>query len=906
EPENAPGIAHLLARMVGRGTQARPAERMTADLRAIGALSGVEASPEGTAYRLVFGPDKLKRALAVQADMLKNPALPASEIAREASQLIEEMSDLDAMGLAIRRAGRLAYGDSRFGRAFSVGETAGQITRDQLVEYYRTAYRPENLIIVVAGDVATFNTLVEIQQLYGDFAKPVQPPAQAQKSQAQKSQAQKTQTAQAPPASKPPASKPQVPLQAADKPSPQTGAQTPEAQTTGAQAPVEPQTPRLRYAAERGDTSQSVVTLGFRSPGPISKERAAVEVLAAVAGQGRASRLYRSLVAGQAVANHITADYLSVSDEGLLVMQARTAASLIDKAEAELFKEINRLRRELLSEAEIARARAILEKKYVDETSTNTGRAMWLARAEAARGGFRAALDYRKTISQVSAEDVQRAAARLFDLANTTVHEYEPLNAPARTFDAERFAATVLVWAPEFGRPVEAKEVRPPEPQSDLPIVGQGTERSAEQQAMLESVQPLPVKDFSTLNGPRAFVREDHSQPTVAVAILFQGGRITEDDSNGGITELMLRTMLHGTPRRPSAQVMQELEQLGASIEVVSEPDFFGLIVSALSRNADRALKIMHDIIEEPAFRDEDIERARSVQIGLIRQARDLRAVRARELFFEALYPTHPYAIPLHGREEAVAKVTGDQLREWHARAVKRHLPLAVIVGDTEGSALVSGQLAEGFRRRDVEQTLKLRIPQPAPASQRAEPGRERRTSICVGFAGPKADSSTPLAFELIEAAMNGPTGRLMAELLNKQNVASRVRLESEALLTAGAIYASVSTAPENEQKARAAVLSEMERLAREGLSGEEIEGARSLLATMKLASLQSQTDHALEYARAVIYGREAGSVDTYGERLSKLTADEIKRIAAAHFKPASASTGIVRGSTASRGSGQE
>ncbi|HWP42051.1 MAG TPA: pitrilysin family protein, partial [Blastocatellia bacterium] len=463
-------------------------------------------------------------------------------------------------------------------------------------------------------------------------------------------------------------------------------------------------------------------------------------------------------------------------------------------------------------------------------------------------------------------------------------------------FDAERFAATVIAWAPEFDKPVDAKQVRPPEPQSQLPVLEQGAERSPEQQAMLESVQPLAVRDFSTLNGPRAFVREDHSSPNVTVAILFQGGRVAEDDSNGGITELMLRAMLYGTPRRSSARVAQDLEQLGAEIEVVSEPDFFGLMVSTLSRNADRALKIAHDIIEDPAFRDEDIERARAVQIGLIREARDLRSVRARELLFQALYPAHPYAIPLHGREEVVSRLTGDQLREWHARTVKRQLPLAVIVGDTSGSALVSGQLAEGFRRRELDETLKLKVAQAAASAQKVEQDRNRGTVLCVGFAGPKAENSSPAAFELIEAAMNGPGGRLSAELVDKQKLARAARLEIEPLLTGGAIYAYVVCAPENEQRARAALLSELERFARTGLSAEEIETARALATTMRVASLQSQTARALEYARAVYHGRDAASVDQFAEQLSKITPEEIKRIASSHFKPASASTGVLRG----------
>ena len=245
----------------------------------------------------------------------------------------------------------------------------------------------------------------------------------------------------------------------------------------------------------------------------------------------------------------------------------------------------------------------------------------------------------------------------------------------------------------------------------------------------MESIQPLPVKDFSTLNGPQAYVREDHSQPKVTVTLFFQGGRLVEDDSTGGITELMLRSMLYGTVRRTPDQIAQELDQLGAEVEIVVEPDFFGFVLSVLSRNADRALKILHDVTEDPAFRDDDIQRARLAQIAEIRSERDSSLARAKVLLDQAMWPGHSYSLPSHGREEVITKITSDQLKEWHARAVKRQLPLAVIVGDTNGSALVSSQLAEGFRRRDLDKTLQVKVPQPK-VGEKAE-SRRREADDC-------------------------------------------------------------------------------------------------------------------------------------------------------------------------------
>jgi zinc protease len=413
---------------------------------------------------------------------------------------------------------------------------------------------------------------------------------------------------------------------------------------------------------------------------------------------------------------------------------------------------------------------------------------------------------------------------------------------------------------------------------------------------MLESVQPLPIRDFSTLNGPKAFVREDHSKQTVTVAILFQGGRLIEDAATSGTTEMMLRSILYGTPRRTFTQVTQELEQLGAEVRIVVEPDFFGFMLSALSRNADRALKLLRDMIEEPAFREDDVGRARLGQIASIRDTRDSSFARSRELLLQALFAGHPYSLPPHGREEVVAALTSEKLAEWYARAVRRQLPLAIIVGDTDGSALVSSHIAEGFKRRDVDAAIQVRTPRLGTAVEKTEPRRREQTTVAVGTAAPKAESGDLTAVQLFESAMNGEGGRLLRELRDKQTLIWTATLSGEAMFVAGVIAAYTAISPENEQRARAALLAEFERLARGGLTADEMASARALAATSRIALLQSQPQHALQYARAIFYRQQAADVDNFGEQVSKVTAEDIKRVASACFKAAAACAGVVRG----------
>ena len=919
------GASQLLQRMILKGTTQRPGDRAVADLRALGASIEPGTWSGVAGYSVVAASDKVKAALTIQADMLQNPSLDAELIRQEISLMIGETksaapprevspsfssselttgtlianADDQAFMRSTSRDDPAPYSMSRLvGLAFSAGAPANMdalhsMTRERLVEYYRRIYRPDNMIISIAGDLSTFNTLVDIQQLYGGFGLNT---AQAADQNLQVAEAAKAKPRHS---SAQPRAHSSVTLPDKQQQPAKPDAANPDKSLTEKPGPSAEQD-RLRYTSDRGDISQSVVSVGFHVPGADAKDRTAIEVLTALAGLGRASRLSRSLIDGQMVANRIETSYLGVAKAGLLAAQMWMAKDSregfsIDKAESALFKELDRLRREVPAEGEMARAKTLLEKRFVDVIGNYRDRALVLALAEADGPGFRAALDYRTRVRAVTASDVQRAAAKYLTLANTSIYEYEPLSSASRTFDADTFSVTVKAWSPGFAGPVESGTVVPADPNSS-PVLPQGTDRSPDRQAMLESVQALPIRDFSTLNGPKAFVREDHSQQSVTVAILFQGGRVVEDATTSGITELMLRSILYGTPRRTSLQMHDELEQLGAGVRIVVEPDFFGLVLSALSRNADRALKLLRDSIEEPAFRNDDIARARLGQIASIRVARDSSFARSAELLLQAIYPGHPYSLPPHGREEVVATLTSEKLRDWHARAIERQLPLAIIVGDTDGSALVSSQIAEGFRRRDVDTTIQVRTPQAATAAEKIEQSRREQTVLALGFPGPKAGSADLAAVGLIEAAMNGEGGRLLGELRDKQHLVSTAAVGDKAMFVAGVIVTQSATSSENEQRGRAALLAEFERLAGGGLTADELASARALETTLRTELLQSQTQRVLWYARAILYRHQASEVDSFAEQASKLTTEDIKRVASTYFKVSVASSSRVRG----------
>src|SRR5262249_55764601 len=145
----------------------------------------------------------------------------------------------------------------------------------------------------------------------------------------------------------------------------------------------------------------------------------------------------------------------------------------------------------------------------------------------------------------------------------------------------------------------------------------------------------------------------------------YPGGRLYESAKNAGITELMLRTAVRGTQRFNSDDIARRLENAGARIQVVNEADFFGYVLDGLSGKMDQALEILMDVLQQPAFQEEEIEKEKVLQLARIRKIRENNFAYPVSLFMQTLFADHGYARPAFGTESAVQAITKEDLQAW-------------------------------------------------------------------------------------------------------------------------------------------------------------------------------------------------------------------------------------------------
>src|SRR5215468_4364330 len=913
DPDDLVGMSRLTRYMVLKGTAKRPGAAVDRDVARLGGILSSEIGYDLTSYSLIAPSESYQAMVELLADLIQNPAFKPEDVKGAAQlALLESRREQDEYDrVAIEKLFATAFTVNRLKRG---GGGAGsdtlpsRATREQAMAFYQEFYHPENTVVTIVGDIFPLKALGQVQLSFGNFKKAGsnqhQQPAPGPG--APKTTAANSKSAPTPATSADNKSINQPGNQPGDQPSGQSANRNPQPAIV-----EEPPQDKLRYGNSRSDMSESIVTIGYHTPALKAdkeglKEAATLQMMAAVLGLGQGSRLWQGLREGQAsrdkagVVFEIEANHLSLPGAGMFISRMRVDPGRIDRAEAEYFREIERFRRELIGEAELARARVMLEKEYLDTTSRYEDEAATLASYQIQSGDHKLFDKILKQIRSVTAQEIQQAAAKYLVISNASVSEYESAKAISRSFTPEKFAELILTFEPRAAQPIRPEDVKPA---VALKAFQQGEERggAVEGQNVVIASVPLPIKDFSVLRGPRAYVREDKAYPKISIGVYFQGGRLIEDKTTSGMTELMLRSMMKSTTTRKFDLIAHELESYGGKIQIVNEPDFFGFTLDVLSRNAENAVKLLLDVIENPFFDKTEVARERETLIADQARARDDSRQYSIELMWDSLYPGHPYGLPRYGLPEAVKGATEEKLEAWHAKTVKRQFPLVIIVGDTDGSSLVSRIFSEGLKRNELDKTIKANLPNSyATPDDKIEQRSRQSSTLATGFRSPVA--APEKQNDVLALAMLGTiasSGKLIEELRDKQSLTDGVFLISDQRLASGVFLAQMATLPENEQRARAALEAALEGLAAAQPSDDEFEQGRNAEIGRYAIALEDHNARTLEYARAAIFGRKPADVEAQPDLIRAVKKTDIKRVAESVVKSGQAGHGVVRGGAA-------
>lgn len=384
-------------------------------------------------------------------------------------------------------------------------------------------------------------------------------------------------------------------------------------------------------------------------------------------------------------------------------------------------------------------------------------------------------------------------------------------------------------------------------------------------------------------NGITVLTRENANSPAVVINGFLMAGAINVDKAQAGLAEFTASMLMRGTQTRDFAAIFEELESVGAGFGVGANTHTVGFSGKALAEDLGMLLELGSDVLRNPAFPADHIERLRGeTMAGLARRAHDTRSMadmRFDELLFGA---DHPYGIASGGTAETVQAIMRDDLVAYHDKFYGPRDMAIVIVGAVkpqDAIALVEKHFGDW---QNPNQPPTAVCPPIAKLESKVEDrivmDGKTQSDIVLGFLGPERNHPQYRAVMLTNTIFGrfGMMGRLGEVIRNKQGLAYYSYSSASGGFGPGAwnIYAGIN--PENVQRAIDSMLHEATRLVTELVTEEEIADSKSYLIGGMPLSLERNEGVASRLMTIQLFGHDLDYLRKVPNEIAALTREDL------------------------------
>ena len=403
---------------------------------------------------------------------------------------------------------------------------------------------------------------------------------------------------------------------------------------------------------------------------------------------------------------------------------------------------------------------------------------------------------------------------------------------------------------------------------------------------------PAPVinigdyKMFTLSNGLKVIVVENYKNPVISWQLTMDVDPVLEGDAVGYV-DIAGQLMRSGTKNRTKQEIDEEVDFIGASLSTYST----GIYASSLSRHKDKLLNLMSDVLLNPVFPEEELEKAVEQSIsGLTANENDANFM-VNNLIASVVYGNeHPYGEV--STKETLGNITRNHVVNYYNTYFRPNTAYLVIVGDitTKHAKKLTRKYFKKWRRGDVPKAV-YEKPQPPAENRVAFVNRDGAVQSVLAVSYPvEMQPGSPDAIKagVMNSVLGGGvfSGRLMQNLREDKayTYGARSSLSSDRL--SGRFTARTEIRNDVTDSALVEILYEMKRMVEEPVDEETLELVKNFMNGSFARSLESSRTIAGFALNIERYNLPKDYYKTYLERLAAVTADDVTEMARKYIRP--------------------
>lgn len=837
DPAGRSGFAHLFEHLLFKSTKNMPSEtfdRLTED---VGGMNNAFTADDVTAYYEVVPANHLQRILFAEADRMGSLVVDEATFVSERDVVKEEYRQRILASPYGRLFGLFTpetiYQDHPYRRP-GIGsiEELNASTLDDVLRFHATYYRPDNAMLIVAGNFDQAQLDGWVNEYFAPLKRPATP----------------------------------MPVNDVKEPEP-TGPRT------------------ATYYAP--NVPLPAVALAWNTVAYKDADRAALTVLDGVLSTGESSRLYRSLVYDKQIAASIGSNPDFAQQAGNLTAYAIMAdGQTVEAGKTALEVEIARLRDAPISAAELSEAKnelvanALRGRESIDDRATTLGMALIMT------GDATAADREIAEIQAVTAADVQRVARRYLTPQRQITINYLPAD--------EAHPASVQKM--NVDAPVTVAELAPAGP---VAVLLPEAERARLPQPGAEVAPATPaVADFRLANGMRVLVAPTDGLPLVSARLNFNAGSANDPAGKPGVASMTAGLLTQGTTTKSAPEIATAIEQLGANIGAGSGADFTNVYANAPKDVFGRSLALMADLVRNPAFAAEELERQQSQTLDGLRVALSQPGSIAAQSVGRVIYGAAPYGAPGSGTLTSVPALTRDDVAVFHSDRFRPSQATLVFSGDVtpaEARALADEAFGDwrdaGPAPAAIDKAGQALAPRVVVVDQ---PGAGQ-AAVIAAIRGVSRTDADYFPLTLGNTLLGGGfSSRLNQEIRIKRGLSYGARSSVGAQQDVGVFTAATQTKNETATEVADLILAEVGKLGTASATEAELAPRRATLIGGFGRSLETVDGLGGLVANLALYDLPMSDLADYAGKVRAVTPQQVQTAFAEHLPTDQASLVIV------------
>lgn len=581
------------------------------------------------------------------------------------------------------------------------------------------------------------------------------------------------------------------------------------------------------------DTNMVQLSICLQAP-PFEEDQAPQEDLAInCLGHGESSRLYQELVANSSIATSCGSSTMFMNNGGLHYLKFVFPVENLNKIFTSFEKLILSTLNEGLSDEEIQKIKNQYIASKVYDMESLESYAFSLGHSFASTGDINSEEEFINRIKRTSVAEVNDSLRRIF---KRSLHLSVQLPNGKTTAQLEKKVK-------EFQGRLETKlkNLKSAHPKLKKPI---------------ESKFDSQVKMFQIKPGIKLIYRQNTMNPTFVMHAYLKGGITEENSINNGLYQLISSTITRGYGKVSYAALKNELDYLSASLSAFSGKNAYGLTLHGQSEHFQTLLDHFVGSLIHPTFKGEHIKQEKEMTVRMLKNQLKDPVKQCFKLVSETFFKGHPYSMPLMGTEKSLKKLTGKLVKDTHAKNLKNKEILITYCGDKSFDEVYDKLegLFDSLPSRKEKPAKKGKFKSLASQNLYLNFDREQ-TQIFTGFPTKGLGNKENTALKMLTTHLSGQSSELFVEVRDKQGLCYTAQPIHFSALEAGHWGIYMASGHDKVTAALKAIEAIINNLKVNGLSLEEFNRVKKMIAGQSLLNVQTNDDYANIYSVTTLQG---------------------------------------------------